>query len=187
MKEILLVFIICFSLFACASRPKGFTYYFEDKDTGLDSLLNINGYYIAKNSKYSNVYYLLMFYHNGLVRSTLITGDIPSDKNLTSFEEFKKEFYDKVPWGIYKLDSDGVICAQFIIDKGQSGQSISLRKYKIISKNELEIIEEYYYYNGKFNNDNIVPSKAYFHPLKSKRDWRECPWLKKKWFTEISK
>lgn len=42
MKLILLVFLTCFSLFACVSRPEGFTYYFEDKDTGLDLLIDIN-------------------------------------------------------------------------------------------------------------------------------------------------
>lgn len=173
----------------CTTQPKGFTYYFNGNNTGLDTLININGYYIGKEGEDSTDYTIFMFYPNGLIRCARISSETPDDKILSSFEGDVQEFYRKVPWGVYKIDQNRHIFAQYINDLGQAGCSTLLKKYRIITKTEIEIVEHYYYddENNNFIKISTPSSKAYFHPLSKKRDFRKCPYLKKRWFKQVSK
>ncbi|MBK5722865.1 hypothetical protein JGH11_18500 [Dysgonomonas sp. Marseille-P4677] len=181
MKNI--IFLLILGLISCASKPKGFSYRFNGKETGLENLIDINGYYIIneKNSMYCSVF---MFYENGLFRFAN-TSESGVEKVLTSFSSEEKEFYSFIPWGTYYFDND-TIYTQYIQERGLLyGSYILNRNYKILPNKKIICI--YYSNNENITEINVDSDTAKFHPLKSKRDWRECPWLKKKWFTEIPK
>lgn len=125
-----------------------------------------------------------MFYKNGLFRFAN-TSDSGFEKVLTSFNSEGKEFYSFIPWGVYYISND-TIYTQYIQEQGFLFNNYILnRNYKILP-NEKNIC--IYYSNNddvtKINKDTDI---SCFCPLKVKRDWQECPWLKKKWFKNKSK
>lgn len=184
MKKILFVFIICIGLFACASRPKGFTYFFDGEYTGLDTLININGYYRASEKCDSSNYIIFMFYPNGLITLATISTDTNSDI-ITCFAGDKSIYSQYPSWGTYRIVND-TIKTQIYQDNGNWGKSyIWFRDFLIKLPTEIVLIKNYCIING-CNQDSVYvcPKASDFSPLERKRDWKESPLLKKKWFTK---
>lgn len=167
------------SIFSCATPPKGFTYQFKNVNTGLDKLINIDGYYLSEecDSMYIS---LFMFYSNGLCRFARTEKD-GVDYALNSFKDEGKELNPHISWGIYHISND-TIFGQFIEDQGIFyGDYSFYTNYKILP-NKRVMITSHVNEEGKIVEGNKCNIVARFYPLEKKRDWKECPWLKKKWF-----
>lgn len=189
MKNYLLLGIILgTSLIACASHPKGFSYYFDEKNTGLDTLIDINGYYVSKEDCDNSFYSIGMFYSNGIF--TLATTSNSSSPNIINcFKTGGKSDYCQYPsWGTYRIVND-TIKTQIYQDNGNWGERyIWFRDFLIKSPTKIILIKKYCIISG-YNQDYIYtcPQVSDFFPLETKRNWRECPLLKKKWFTNKPK
>lgn len=183
MRKLLLI-IMAFSLISCASRPKGFTYYFNEGETGLDTLININGYYISDEGCQEPRYAAFMFYPNGLF--VIGFGENYEDNDADCFAgKSKTNGCLSAPWGIYEIHND-TIKTQIYQDNGNWGHRFTIfRDYKIISKTELILINEYCIEKGinwcNENRKDRCPKVSIFLPLETKRGWRESPLMKKKW------
>ncbi len=179
-KTIVWIFLIILShaLSSCIAfersfRPSGFTYKYDGKYTGLDTLIDIDGYYKSVERQaepvpnpYSQVvryHSALMFYRDGLVCN--VTSDNP-------WKAFRDRLYPVSTWGTYRVYGDTVKC-QFITDLGaMRGVVVTSRVYHIVSKTEIEEIDG--------DRNKIMHS---FYPLESRIDSTEWNWLlNKKWF-----
>lgn len=77
MKKAYSIFLLLI-LLGCQSRPKNFTHYYEDINTGLEKRINIEGYYVSEHGCDSLFYSMFMFYSDGLF-TIATTSDISSD------------------------------------------------------------------------------------------------------------
>lgn len=193
MKRYFLFILVTLSLEACASRPKGFTYYFNNQDTGLDTLLNIKGYYTIKECAVGDkpFYTKVLFYPNGIVRVGT-SFDYNTDNSCYEGTSTTAGCLT-VPWGIYQIYGDTIKTQIYLDARGGWGgpRLVAFRDYLIKSKTELTLINIYCIDKNTFwcNKDpiNTCPKVSKFHPLEAIRNWEECPLLKKKWFTEPPK
>lgn len=184
MKNILLYMIGAALLISCSSiKPKGFTSVFEDKYTGLDTLINIEGYYSHTLLRYPELYRILMFYNNGLLMTTTsvhLDGSDVSDYFLSNNDGSKFQ-----TWGVYSI-KDSIISIQLIETDGWLERSyVKYVKCKILPSQDIVNISDYVIIkqDSIYGSRNIINSKtAEFYPLVSKCNYNECPWLKKKWF-----
>ena len=198
MKKFIGVAFLCFLLFnaGCSSQPKGFTYkYNPEKYTGLDTLINIQGYYKVPYGCDEKFYSLVMFYPNGLV--TIATDDdtYGSPKDIPNCFRFggTVAVCQYPEWGLYEIKQD-TIKTQVIDDLGWVyGKRIVYRNYLILQNKELQSISDYISIDMKIEDnggryiENPCPKPAEFYSSESKRDTLICPWLKKKWFFEVNK
>ena len=146
-KFILLTLIVTSCGYVSAPRyiKKGFTYKFENKYTGIDTVININGYFVKKipnrRTVYSigwktqvryeddTIYSRFLFYPNGIyVAGFHDFNNLKQDKSEDinryfaeivhdSVGKVKREFYTYSEWGSYKLYHD-TIKVQFIYRPG---------------------------------------------------------------------
>ena len=74
MKNILFLFPITLLLMAgCVSvRSSDFIYFYDRKDTGLSSRINIDGYYVSERECDSTFFSVFMFYPDGLMPILLL-------------------------------------------------------------------------------------------------------------------
>jgi len=154
-----------------------FTNLFDGKLTGLDSLINIDGYYHTIGmGTFTYTYY--MFYRDGTFTSDfcVMSTNIPEDSHVVG----------KLPgWGHYIISGE-TIKTQAIVIHGEiywfgvtAPILLTERWFKIINKDTLFEI----YFNDFKKHENswswsYLNTKAAFHPLKSKPD-STC-WLKEK-------
>lgn len=186
MKKAYSIFLLLI-LLGCQSRPKNFTHYYEDINTGLEKRINIEGYYVSEHGCDSLFYSMFMFYSDGLF-TIATTSDISSDL-INCFENGGHSSVCKYPtWGIYTLEGD-LIKTQTIRTEGSA--FVIFRDYQILPKGDIINISDYseyqytnlaYLKNYPSFTDNPCKKTAKFYPLKSKRDISDCPLLKKKWF-----
>jgi hypothetical protein len=185
MKYFYRFILICCILIISSCVPKSikgiignkYTYLFDGKITGLDTMLNLNGYYHTINGgSIGNTYFL--FYNDGTYADLIHVINTKQNKS------------DSIRiingWGHYIIHND-TIKAQVIevyggiIDSGYTKYIADVvdRWFKIISK---DTIQEIYWYNysrsKKDQNWDYINSFATFHPLKDKPD-SNC-WLKTK-------
>lgn len=182
-KLFFLAAIIC--LLSCASHPKGFSYVFDGQQTGLDELINIDGYYVTEEKCDSPFFSISMFYPNGML--TLATvSDIDTDL-ISCFESGGKSWYCDYPsWGTYRIVND-TIKTQVYQDLGiWGGRFIVFRDFVVKSPTEIILVKMHCVDKnvGACNRapEYECPKASTFFPLETKRDWRESPLLKKKWF-----
>lgn len=181
MRNILLFIIGTALLTGCASmKPTGFTYTFEDRYTGLDTLINIDGYYITKKQLVGNNFffmYMYMFYSNGIFFKTNVSEITPE-----VIESFTGKYTDYrfINWGTYRINGD-TIHAECIFTDGWLPRPEAIKIDYIILPDPDSPKENT---TGVILKDDSLQYMAIgkFHPLETKRDYRDCPWLKRKWF-----
>lgn len=155
-KYILAVILIL--SFGC-TRPRYFTNYYTGEYTGLDTLINIQGFYYFERNDSSNSNYCIMFYDNGLF---IDTHTSKSASSLTNY------FTGNMPHtsceGTYYLDKD-TLKTQAILDYGWLyGIYVIFKDYEISSNGELSFIKEYMLEDRKIGFGNL--NKRDFKPKK---------------------
>ena len=186
MKKIYLVVFLALLFYNCGG-PKNFTYRYENKDTELDKLVDIDGYYISPYGCDSIFYSIYMFYPNGLFTIATTSEILP--EIIDCFGNGGQSRICKYPlWGTYRIEGD-LIKTQAIRQEGN--MCVIFRDYKILSDGSIVNISDYvepkytnlgYMENYPSFKENPCPQKAEFYKLKTKRDSTECPFLIKKWF-----
>lgn len=225
-KNYIAFFICTITFMACGNgptflynwRPKPWLHPFTpNRYTGIDTLINLNGYYIIDTTYYEGNaitdtngdtviplqpnYRSVMFYNNGLcVASSIMTSNTSNDlkplldtlySDMTFGIKNKNIFYKEYNscWGTYELHADTMNV--FIIE--DASPFVNRRK---------QVIHETYVVSGRQDIRRIysaVPKKTdrynnpdkivklAFHPIANKRDSMECPYLGKKWFYKKDK
>jgi len=184
--------MILWSFMCCASKAKYFTNYYTGKYTGLDTLINLQGYYIS-SSCYPNPYngfVMTMFYNNGLALHNSCNNS-PEDKEDDFLVNLYKGYLKKkvywLQWGSYVIKDD-TIKLQTNVTFGfpyPSGAFIEYSDFKLLPGGRIQLVAEYgrgddWPYDWKLHPDCNKPSV--FFPLETKADSTKCPLLKKKWF-----
>jgi hypothetical protein len=125
----LILFSSCEQKDVPAHISEGFTYCFDGKNTGIDSLLNTDGYYVIAepfnnsgyNSQIDTLYFNLMFYDNGICVLNFFPldnkGRFIDNKYIPLFfqtiiEERESKtasiFYNSFKWGRYIIEGDTI-------------------------------------------------------------------------------
>ena len=191
MKQFLLILLLSMCLFSCGTRkPLGFTNYFTDEYTGIDTLININGYFLVEEKCENDFYNVFMFYPNGLF--TQASANIVDSDFITCFTQEVGSNICKYPsWGTYEINND-TIKTQLIVDHGliSWGKVMEFRDYLILPSKELLYIS-YYCIDKNIkgcnqNPENPCPKIAQLIPLSSKRSIKDCPWINKRWFNKAN-
>ncbi len=179
-------------LLSCGTRkPFGFTNYFTNEYTGIDTLINIDGYFFVEEKCRNDFYCMFMFYPNGLF--TLATTSTMSSYLRDCFKQGGDYNICKYPsWGTYEINNDTII-TQLIVDYGPGGwgKVMVFRDYLILPSKELLYISEYCIDKDVVTCNeapaNPCPKVAQFVPMERKRSIQDCPWLKKGWFNKTEK
>lgn len=178
-----------------------FTYCYDGNDTKIDSLLNINGYYVIAESfndfGYNSTdtsYFNILFYNNGLCVVNFFPFDnkgrildnkfIPAFFNTIVNDSKSNEaylFYNSRKWGRYVVDSD-IVKIQCIY-KPQKGETTRIWNidevwYKIVNYTTLIEINPTSV-SDLYIKNNYLP--AQFIPLIEK-PIPDCWLLKENWF-----
>ncbi len=193
MKKIIIVFI-GFALSSCSYqlwfKPKYITFQYNGQYTGLDSSIEINGYYVSEiitpeNTKLFKPYVeLFLLYKDGTIISTSSQPGREACENRINkilFEEKKHNAWE-YQWGLYQLKEDTIV-SQLIRDDGPMSLPVVFEKrFLIMSNTILKIIYE------KVMNPEYEPNRLdgsclfYFHSYPNRMDSTSNPYLKKKWF-----
>lgn len=189
MKKFLVILLV-FGLIGCQSVPKNYTYFYEKQNTGLDQLIDIDGYYVSQFGCDSTFFSVFMFYPDGLF--TIATTSDLSSELIDCFVNGGKSKICKYPlWGVYQLEGN-TIRTQVIVTEG-NGCTI-FRDYKILGKRQIVNISDYvepektnlgYFANYPSFSVNECAEPAMFYSSTQKRDSIECPFLNKKWFNKV--
>ncbi|PXV62117.1 hypothetical protein CLV62_12272 [Dysgonomonas alginatilytica] len=184
------IFILIIGLSGCVTvKPKDFTYLYTAGYTGLDTLINIDGYYVAQRECDSTFSSVFMFYPDGLF-TIATTSDVSNLKDC--FENGGKSNLCQYPsWGTYRIEGN-TIKTQTIRQEGM-GISTIFRDYEIGDAQTLINISDYvvpqntnlgYMKDYPSFLENQCPEVATFYPLGKKRSEKDCPLLNKKWFNQ---
>jgi hypothetical protein len=130
-----------------------------------------------------------MFYRNGLIK--FVYSDKIDDVIRSCFEgNNRTNGCLSMPWGLYEIHND-TIKTQIFQDDGYVAKFTIFTDFIIKSPTELICINHYCISKSAGNcylypiySSQIVST---FFPLTTKRDWRECSLLKKKWFLQKPK
>ena len=191
MEKIRLAIFACICLtLSCCSIPRhiknAFTNCYANTYTGLDTLINIDGYYGE-----------MIFYNNGMVIGTyyhLSESDSPEYSSYmdevieNSYSKCAKKFYNSVDCGSYVICGD-TIKVQMICDYDPHyGWERSYEEwYKIVDKNTLSALEYSRITTKKYSGEyykivNSSSTKVSFMPMLSKPQLEYFWILKEKWF-----
>lgn len=184
------ILVLVFILSGCVTiKPKDFTYPYIAEYTGLDTLINIDGYYVAQRECDSTFFSVFMFYPDGLF--TIATASDISDLK-DCFENGGKSNLCQYPsWGTYRIEGN-TIKTQTIRQEGM-GISTIFRDYEINNAQILINISDYvvpqntnlgYMKDYPSFSENHCPKAASFYPLAKKRSEKDCPFINKKWFNQ---
>jgi len=185
--KIILINIVIMIAFLSCSSGKYFTNYYTGNYTGLDTLINLQGYYIS--SSCDPFYYTMtMFYNNGLaIHSTIPDNDV-SDFFINVYEGKLKNEYSRLWWGSYVIKNDTIKLQTDVPESFlyPSGTFILYSDFKIFPDGKIQLVSNYllgdsWHYDQKvYSADCNKPSV--FFPIETKADSKKCPLLKKKWF-----
>lgn len=190
MKNILFLFPIILLLIAgCVSvRPTDFTYFYDRKDTGLSSRINIDGYYVSERECDSAFFSVFMFYPDGLFTiATTSNADLVAECFSTGG---KSKICQYPSWGTYRLIGD-TIKTQTVIVEGMASSCI-FRDYLILLDGSIINFSDYvnpdksklmYMRNYPSFRTNQCAAPARFYPITEKRKKTDCPYLSKEWFS----
>lgn len=186
MKKYLYIIILVSACFSCATAPKNFTYRYTGEQTGLDKLIDIEGYYVSQHGCDTSFYSVYMFYPDGLF--TIATTSTISEELIACFMQGGNSRLSRYPtWGIYKIE-ENIIKTQVI---RTDGNFVIFRDYSITGDglllNVSDFVEPRYSNMGYLKNypsftNNPCAKPAVFSPLDSKRNVSECPFINKNWF-----
>lgn len=187
MRKTAYLFFLLPLFVSCAHSPvpkyikkQQFSYCYDEKNTGIDSLINIEGYYtekiIGKNDLFSKVYHSnreatmdfmnFMFYKNGIcVFGFHNYGDSISSlfKEMRKVKE--KHYYYKGPtnlyWGVYRIYRDTIKLQVINRPSLMSPTWMAFEEwYKIIDKNTLQLVV-----HRRLDIDIENQGKDFQHPL----------------------
>lgn len=144
-----------------------FTYCYDNKPTGLDTVINLQGYYSSMNIKKTilyhknneevidTIYYNDMFFKNGICVRNFFQSSV--EENLTTFE--RMAFYNGYKWGNYRIVND-TIKAQYIykpirysVNDSWDGYEIW---YKILNSKSIKEINLIPLEDFKSKDDSII-------------------------------
>lgn len=164
--RIILIFILA-SLVSClipmGLKPSKFSIKYDGIYTGLDTLINLNGYYTSigsGNESYGN----FLFYNEGQV---VFTNSGRADHY---FEKRYKEVLDS--WGTYRM-SGNTIDVQIIVDQGTNGPGYRVLNFKFEIETSKSLVSL-----TPFDKGTIYT----FYPLENKIDSLQNRYLKKGWY-----
>ncbi|MDU1891470.1 MAG: hypothetical protein E6767_12350 [Dysgonomonas sp.] len=190
MKKLFIYFLsfACLFCISCLSKkPQGFTYQYTGNYTGLDTLINIDGYYkVPYNScidDKSHIY--LMLYPDGLLNTVAYTAS--DETELIDCFKYGGKNCAFVQWGTYWIRDD-TLKIQKIMNTGlvAQGNVTYFYNFQILPTKELLYISKHCITKEipECNQDpvNPCPKVADFFPLEKKRETTDCPHLKKGWF-----
>jgi hypothetical protein len=200
MKKTILIIACACMVFSCNSIPrsvkKAFTYHYTDTYTGIDTIINIDGYYA--NNK-------IMFYDNGLVVGPFEYGYITEKfnyneslflKEIAEKPDIKdsKSFYNTVDCGSYIICGDTIkvqiMHKSWSINDYWRGHE---NWYKILNKDTLQVINYFPITANKKELEHFIKyysipipvggrAKIKFVPVPSKPASDYYWILKEKWF-----
>lgn len=185
-KTIAPILLLVLLAFSCGV-PANFTIPYAGTNTGLESLIDLDGYYVSGFACDSGFYSVYMFYSGRLF--TIATTSEVSDELIDCFVNGGKKTLCSYPlWGTYCLEKD-TIRTQVIRPEG--GGCVIFREYAILPDRSLVNVSDYvepqhtsmaYMANYPSYRSNPCEKKACFFRTESKRDSTDCPFLKKGWF-----
>jgi len=193
--NIVIIIMLLLSFVSCASKAKYFTNYYTGKYTGLDTLINLQGYYISpivslnwKGDCYSSGQAMTMFYNNGLVvHAAGPDTDTSTDFAINLYKGNLKNKYAWLQWGSYVIKDD-TIKVQINVPLGfpyPSGTFIGYADFKILPEGRIQLVSDYILGDSWHQDTKVYPDcgkpSVFFH-LETKADSTKCPLLKKKWF-----
>lgn len=192
-KIILINTMIMIAFLSCSSG-KYFTNYYTGNYTGLDTLINLQGYYIS--SSCDPFYYTMtMFYNNGLAVNSTMSDDDVSDFAINLYKgRLNNKYTQWLVWGSYVIKDDTIKLQTDIPNSFlyPSGTFIEYSDFKILPDGKIQLVSNYllgdsWHYDWKMYPDCNKPSV--FFPIETKADSTKCPLLKKKWFwnNEVNK
>lgn len=178
-----------------------FTYCYDGEDSGIDSLLKTDGYYviaqsfkdIRSNTKMDTSYYNMMFYDNGICVFNFFPSDgkhIIDNKYIPQYFKciienpecgFALGFYNYEKWGRYLIKGD-TIKAQCIY-RPMAGETTTIWGinevwYKIVNRTTIIEIQSESLINTTTNR-KYLPAR--FVPL-TERPTPDCWLMKEDWF-----
>lgn len=192
MKHLLaIIFFLSLFFYSCITiKPNDFTYLYNGQESGIETLIDINGYYITQRECDSTFFSVFMFYPDGLF--TIATGSDLSEVIRCFNSQTNNKNICKYPsWGTYKIAGD-TIKTQTIRNEGIAMSTI-FRDYLILPDKDIVNISDYvnplntkigYMKNYPSFKENYCTKTAIFYPLENKKDSSDCPFLKKKWFVQ---
>lgn len=182
MKKNIGILLAILVLYSCiSSKPKDFSFQYGQNYTGLDTLINIKGYYLAQRECDSTFYSIFKFYPDGLF-SIITLSDTSLIKQNIELEKYAS-------WGLYEVHDD-TIKTQTIRQEG-IGFSTIFRDYKIHLDKTITNISDYvipkntnigYMVNYPSFYRNPCPLNAKFYSSNNIKTSLKCPYLKKAWF-----
>ena len=189
MRKLLIIICSAILLASCQSVPKNYSHFYTSQDTGLDSLINIDGYYVMQRECDSTFFSVVMFYPDGLF--TIATTSELMPELINCFEQGGTSLICRYPsWGTYIVERD-TIRTQTIVTDGHG--CIIFRDYRILADKSIVNISDYVDHKatnlGYMNNypsfrQNNCSRSAIFTPFNAKRYEAECPFINKKWFRQ---
>lgn len=194
MKKIDGILLLCIivGLISCgfldkAFRPSHFSMRYDGEESGIESLIRIDGYY-AHDTTLS-----VIFYKDGIscillqnIAPAIVRGEIYFDEPI---------FQDKLIWGLYRIVND-TIEAQYVDRSWMSENKILHYSYKISKDKRLHILESSVYENWifflnylDFTDPPRIPKSRQkdggilsFYPYSSSNDFLTKNWiLSHKW------
>ncbi|MCD8177794.1 MAG: hypothetical protein LUE98_10330 [Tannerellaceae bacterium] len=149
--------VILILSFGC-TRPRYFTNYYTGEYTGLDTLINIEGYYCFESIDTSKTIYCIMLHNDGLF---INVHTDQSDDSLKSYFEGAWPYPGFC--GTYYLDKD-TLKTQAILDNGfLYGVYVIFRNFLISTNGELSFIKEYMLENRDFKPKTYLNPPTFFH------------------------
>lgn len=170
MKRNIIFILITICIFnSCIIRgvfkPREFTYLYTPNNTGLDTLLNIDGCFITNDTTRFDLRYIT-FWKSNLVSLSYI---LPLENQLTN------KWYRRSIWGTYIINGSS-IKVQNILDTGADG-GIVVNEYTFDIKNPNKIVLI------DINDSIDVSPKNIYSYLSLENRIDSTNWLlKKKWF-----
>lgn len=184
-----IVYILSLLCMLGCGAPANFTLRYQDRDTGLDRLIDIEGYYVSPFGCDSSFFSVYMFYPDGLF--TIATTTDVSAQLAQCFAHGGKSTVCKYPlWGVYEVSGDTIKTQTLRLD---GNGCVIFRNYRILPDRSIVNISDYveprytslrYMANYPSFKVNECETRALFYPVDTKRSESECPLLKKKWFTD---
>jgi hypothetical protein len=173
MKHSLFIFFFFIFFTACHTQPKNFTYSYEKKNTGLDQLIHLNGYYISEHACDSSFYSIYKFSPDGLFY--IATTSQLTNELIQCFNNDNNNLCKYVLKGIYILDGN-IIKTQVIWPVGN--RCTIFRNYRILPCGNIINMSDYvqaehsnlaYMRNYPSFYKNPCEKIALFIPLKNEK------------------
>ena len=170
-----LLFMVLFFFSSCSIivtwfKPGGFTQRYDGKYTGIDTLLNIDGYFYSDSTQYT-----VLFYRDG----TIANYSAPQEDKY--FDKDTKNKYVYIPrWGVYRLYGDTVKAQTILNFGGMKSMGTGIDTYVIKSKTEIELYSTNKDYTSR--KEDIVKVPLYYHPYSNRLDSTHYWVEKRRWF-----